>query len=40
MHQVEVDVVNVEVFEGGIKSWGHVVGVMCIIPELGSDEDF
>ena len=39
VHEVEVKVVGVEVFEGGIEGGGDVVGVVGVVPEFGGDED-
>ena len=40
VHEVEVEVVCAEVFEGGVDGGFDVGGVVAVIPELGGDEDF
>ena len=39
MHEVEVEVVGLEVFQRGIASLFDVFWMMGVVPELGSDED-
>lgn len=39
MHEVEVKVVGVEVFQRGITGLLDVVGVMGVVPQLGGEED-
>ena len=40
VHEVEVEVVGVEVLERGVEGGAHVVGVVRVVPEFGGDEDF
>jgi hypothetical protein len=40
MHQIEIEVVGVEVFQRGVACLFHIVGVVAVVPELGGDEDF
>lgn len=39
MHQIEVNVIGLEVFEGGIQSLFDVFGIMFVIPKFGGEED-
>lgn len=39
MHQVEIDVVGLQGFEGIIEGWLDILGSMGVIPELGGDKD-
>ena len=40
VHEVEVEVVRAQVFEGGVDGRFDVVRVVRVVPELGRDEDF
>jgi hypothetical protein len=39
MHEVEVEIVGVEVFQRRITGFLDVVGVVRVVPQLGSDEN-
>jgi len=39
MHQVQVNIVGTEVFEGSIQGLFYIVRVMRVVPELGREED-
>jgi len=39
MHEEEVEVVDAKVLQRRIESWLDIVGVMGVVPQLGSDED-
>lgn len=39
MHEPEVDVIDAQVLQRRIELLLHVVGVVCVVPELGGDED-
>ncbi len=40
VHKVEVEIVGVKVFEGGIEGGGDIVRVVGVVPEFGGDENF
>jgi hypothetical protein len=39
MHQVEIDIVGLQSFEGVIESWLDILWCMGVVPELGGDEE-
>ena len=39
MHQIQVEIVSLKIFEGSIDGRFDIVRVMAIVPELGRDED-
>jgi len=40
VHEVQVEVVGLQIFEGGINGRLDIVGVVAIVPELGRNEYF
>lgn len=39
MHQVQIDVVRLQVFEGGVEGLFDVICVVAVVPEFGCEED-
>jgi hypothetical protein len=39
VHQVKINVVHLEFFQGGIKGWLDILWSVFVVPELGCKED-